>query len=236
MLQIAICDDVKSQADKVERMLLPLKERLEYSIEVFYSGEDLLKSIREDDAVFDVYILDIKMETTNGLDVAREIRKKDMVAAIIFMTGYPRYVFQAYDVMVFNFLVKPVQPEKLLEVVYKAAVFLRHTRDTFHFKFNKAEKSIAARDIVVFERQGRKVFLHTKDGQEQFYMTMDKILNSLDRTFFIRISYSVIINLQYAKSIKSDVVEMMDGKMYSISRDYKNSVKQKYFEYLKRKM
>lgn len=236
MLQIAICDDSKQQADKVEEMLAPLKDRLEYASDVFYSGEELMKSINEEDAVYDVYILDIEMQTTNGLDIAREIRKKDLVAAIIFLTSYPRYVFQAYDVMVFNFLIKPVQPEKVLSVVYNAAAFLHHTRDTFNFTFNRIEKSIATRDIIAFEKQGRKVFIHTTKGKEQLYMRMESILKSLDQIFFVRISYSVIINLQYVRSIKSDAVELTDGHIFSISRDYKNHVKQKHFEYLRRKM
>lgn len=236
MLQIAICDDSEQEIEKIENMLLPLSARLEFECDIFCSGEELLKSLNEDDILYDIYLLDIEMGEINGLDIAKKIREKDLISVIIFLSGYPRYVFKAYDVIVFNFLLKPVKQEKLEEIVFKAATFLHHTKEIFCFSFNKVEKSLLARTILYFERNKRKVLIHTEHETEQCYMKMETILEHLDNIIFARISYSMIVNLHYVKNVKSGAIELRNGTILSISRKYKDEVKQKHFTYLKKRM
>lgn len=235
MLQIAICDDSIQEVNKVQKMLLPLKERLQFESDAFYTGDDLIKSMAGD-IQYDIYILDIEMQDCNGLDIARKIREKNLLAVIIFLTGYPRYIFKAYDVMVFNFLIKPVKQEKLEEVIYNAAIFLEHTKDTFCYSFNKVEKTVQSKTILYFEKKGRKVMLHTLDETDQFYMSLDKVLEQIDQTIFVRVSHSVIINFNFLKSISSDQAELNTGEVISISRAYKDHVKQKHLAFLKKRL
>lgn len=85
-------------------------------IACFSTGEDLL----ENGADFDILFLDIQMPGRNGMDIAREFRKDHGRCILIFVTGVEDYVFQAFDVWAFHYLVKPFSQEKFAQVLERA--------------------------------------------------------------------------------------------------------------------
>jgi len=70
----------------------------------FSSGEELLLS----DKNIDILFLDIQMSGKDGMETARELRKKDKNMILIFVTAVEEYVFQAFDVGAFHYIVKPI--------------------------------------------------------------------------------------------------------------------------------
>lgn len=84
------------------------------------SGEDALKLAGE--IRFDVALLDIDMPEMNGLTLARELTDRLPYVNIIFVTGYPEYALEAYEIYASGFLVKPVGEKQLA----KALANLRH--------------------------------------------------------------------------------------------------------------
>ena len=113
-MRIAICDDEKNIreliADKVK------KQYPQGDIVFFSSGEELLLSKEQPDILF----LDIQMNGKNGMETARELRKKDKKVIIFFVTAIEDYVFQAFDVGAFHYLVKPLDEVKFTEILCRA--------------------------------------------------------------------------------------------------------------------
>lgn len=68
---------------------------------------------------FDLLLLDIDLgkEGEKGMELARRIRQKDERVSILFITGLPEYMNQGYDVQALHFLVKPVERERMTEVL-----------------------------------------------------------------------------------------------------------------------
>lgn len=102
MLNLVICDDEKSLRNDLRKVL---ETELELSGETFKitefdCGEALVRALNE--AVFDVIFLDIEMKDLDGVATAREIRKKTSAPEIIFVTSYPDFVFQGYEVQALN--------------------------------------------------------------------------------------------------------------------------------------
>ncbi len=101
MMRIAVCDD-----EKEVRLLLSGKIRKLYpeaDVFCYGSGEELLRSTEP----FDILFLDIQMEGQNGMETAARLRKKDRDVILVFITALEEYVFQAFDVGAFHYLVKP---------------------------------------------------------------------------------------------------------------------------------
>ena len=113
-MQIAICDDEKNIreliCDKVKTQFP------EAEIDFYSSGDELLLS----DKPMDILFLDIQMSGRNGMETARELRKKDKRTIIIFITATEEYVFQAFDVGAFHYIVKPIDDEKFTDVLCRA--------------------------------------------------------------------------------------------------------------------
>ena len=77
-------------------------------IEKYLSGDELIASGCEPDILF----LDIQMPGMDGMETARILRQKNEKMVLIFVTAVEEYVFQAFDVAAFHYLVKPFSDEK----------------------------------------------------------------------------------------------------------------------------
>ena len=98
MITIGICDD----DPKMQKALrVPLERKLqllgeEYRILEYASGEALLAGSQTDG--LDILFLDIEMDGLNGMETARSLRRMESDTILIFVTAYPDFVFQGYDV------------------------------------------------------------------------------------------------------------------------------------------
>ena len=113
-MRIAICDDEKNI-----RELIGSKVTAQYpeaEIIFYQSGEELLLS----DKQIDILLLDIQMSGRNGMETAREVRKKENNIILIFVTALEEYVFQAFDVGAFHYIVKPIDEAKFAAVLKRA--------------------------------------------------------------------------------------------------------------------
>ena len=113
-MRIAICDDEKSVGQILEekvKKLLP-----DAVVETYLSGDALISSGCKPDILF----LDIQMPGKDGMEIARIVRRNNKDMILIFVTAVEEYVFQAFDVGAFHYLVKPFSDDKFEEVVKRA--------------------------------------------------------------------------------------------------------------------
>ena len=141
-MKIAICDDEKNLRRDLRRLVeihLELKG-LSFSVSEYESGEQLLADSRSED--IDILFLDIEMPGKGGMETASLLRASGRKMLIIFITAYPDYVFQGYEVQAFHYILKPYQEKKIKEVLDRAGdpdrTVLRHRtesrRDTSSLK------------------------------------------------------------------------------------------------------
>lgn len=65
----------------------------------------------EEEKDYEILLLDIEMEQMNGIELATKLRTDDETIQIIFITGYPDYIAQGYEVAALHYLMKPVCAE-----------------------------------------------------------------------------------------------------------------------------
>ena len=104
-MKIAICDDEAAITEWMAEKIKTIYKNAE--ICCYLSGEELLDSQEKIDILF----LDIQMDGKDGMDTARQLRKNGADTMIIFVTALEEYVFQAFDVGAFHYLVKPFSEE-----------------------------------------------------------------------------------------------------------------------------
>ena len=125
MLQIAVCDGDEIMGEKLKQLIeLRLQKEEGYRVWVFATGRQLLES----GVSFDIFFLDIDLRDINGIDMARQLRQESE-AVIVFVTALKEYIFDAFDVQAFQYLLKPIDEQKFFQVLDKAVAECRSMKD-----------------------------------------------------------------------------------------------------------
>ena len=230
-MTIAICDDEKPICEQVEKLVK--KQMPDCNTELFASGEALLKETN----VFDIIFLDIQMDDINGIQAARMLRNKKEEALLIFITGLKEYVFEAFDVSAFHYLLKPIEEKKFAEVFAKAVSEAEKkrglTEEPFFMKSNGKTIILNRNHILYVESQNRMVNFHTTNKCLELYSDMRDLEQQLGRNFY-RCHRGYIVNMGHIAEYEKDRISLTNGETIGLSRrKYKEFVKV-YMDYLRK--
>ncbi|MCR2026456.1 LytR/AlgR family response regulator transcription factor [Anaerotruncus colihominis] len=237
MIRIAICDDEANTRAYLSSLIRAQScpcEIVEYA-----SASDCLADTREIDLLF----LDIELapsgDRLDGMALARTIRERatGTQPVIIFVTGYERYVFDAFDVGAFQYLLKPVDEEKFAQVFTRAVAQIGTAREkpgpVLTLQSANASKTIPLDSICYIESSNHKVELHLKDGEFACYAKIGDLEVELQDQFF-RIHKGYLVNLSYVDGYSKSEVTLTNGERLLLSKyKYQDFVKA-YLRFLKR--
>ena len=237
-MQIAVCDDEKEIRELFAEKIGKLYRGAELSL--YQSGEELLLSEKEPD----ILLLDIQLPGKNGMETAKELRKRNKKTIIIFVTALDDFVFQAFDVGAFHYLVKPFDDGKFAEVLQNA-VKQYEDRKKLESAGQKKEKqsllittggehiSVNVEDIVYAEVFDRKVMIHTMDSDIEYYGKMKELEEKAGDEFF-RTHRSFLVNFGFVRKYDAATVYLKKGQALMAKQNYGEFVKQ-YLRYNQRK-
>lgn len=227
-MRIGICDDQKEireiLTDKVKKYY-PAED-----IAVYSSGEELLADRKLPDILF----LDVQMPEKDGMETARELRKRDRQMIIIFVTVTEDYVFQSFDVGAFHYLIKPLEEEKFEEVLQKAVRQVRE-RDSEDAGTGKERQSLIVtskgqhitvpiQEIVYAEVFNRKIILHTMDADIEYYGKLKELEKKAGEDFY-RPHRAYLINLNFVRKYNAGAIYLKRGQALVAKQNYHDFVK-----------
>lgn len=223
MLNFIICEDDFVVSQTIKRYIEQYLEKndLTGTIKVYNSDFELLFPVSVCNTITNVFIIDISLnDVSNGLTLAKEIRRYDTKGYIIFITGYLEFALKAYEykLRALDYIFKgdndiirkifeclDVIRQELLknqQLIEQNEKILTINLGTNHFR-------IPFNDILYFETETveRKIILHTFNAQFEFNDTLKCLEAKLDGSFF-RCHRSYIINLKQVKAISTKREEM----------------------------
>ena len=234
-MRIAICDDEKNIRELIENKVI--KQYPQADIVLFSSGEELILA----DNCIDILFLDIHMSGRNGMETARELRKKDKNMIIIFVTAMEEYVFQAFDVGAFHYLVKPVDDAKFVDVLHKAVgewntqnLGEEKPQEKYLMINNKGiHTKVILDEIIYAEVFNRKVVIHKRNDEIEYYGIMSD-LEALAGDSFFRTHRAYLVNFKYVEKYDSVTIYLEKGTVLMAKQKYSEFVK-KYMKYIQKR-
>ena len=213
---IAVCeDDIYTRLDVAKKAGAYCEERkLDHSIREFASGEELLAC----ESAFDLAIMDIQMKGIDGLATARALQVRDAAVRFIFLTSFPDYVFDSFNVNVVAYLVKPLDEGKFSASMDKAtAGGLPEERRFILVKCGALISKVYCDDIIYCESLKHKVKIETKSDRLEYYGSIDALCAQLGKNFF-RIHRAFTVNLDCVLKRKGDLITMTGGHTLPLAR------------------
>lgn len=158
----------------------------------------------------DLLFLDIQMPHLTGLELIRAMTDPPLV---IFVTAFPQFALEGFDLDVVDYLLKPVSFARFLKATEKARVILelRQTisgtpADYFFIKSNGKIERIITSKVLYIEGMANYVVIHTRQKKYVTYLTMSGIEEQLPADLFMRIHKSYIVAHHAIISIQGDEV------------------------------
>ena len=117
-IEIVLVDDEQLQLDYMEKLIRQAAESLKIEINMsqYLSGEAFLFAL-EDNPTWNLAFLDIEMAELNGMEVARIVRENAPQLELVFATAYAEYAIEGYEVQALDYLLKPINLEKITRVL-----------------------------------------------------------------------------------------------------------------------
>lgn len=235
LLKVAICDDDRPYAWKLETLLLEIchKNRISVETEVFWYAEHLLDHMHASH-IFDIIFMDIEMsDGMNGIAAAKKIREFDELVLFIYVTNYKSYAYEAYDVNPFQFLLKPIDPGKLNIYFLKAVEKVVAGDYYYNYRYRQASYRILVNNILYFESRKRLVHIHTYvPGDYVYYDKLSSIEEKLraGKSVFWRIHQSYLVNTRHIVRKTYDKLQLSNGQVLFISEERRKIIDDLYCE------
>ena len=201
------------------------------------NGRRALECLEENMA--DIVITDIQMPGMDGMETARILRQKNERMVLIFVTAVEEYVFQAFDVAAFHYLVKPFSDEKFEEVVKRAVRSIeKYSENQSDEKYMMVQSGgshmkVFLKDIVYAEVYNRKVIIHTRDTNIEYYGKLQELSEIAGADFF-RTHRAYLVHFKYVQKYDANCVTLENGTAMIAKQNYPEFVKQ-YLKYNQRK-
>jgi two-component system LytT family response regulator len=214
-------------------------------------GEEAVEAIREH--VPDVVLLDIQMPQLDGFEVVAALGEAQQ-PSVIFVTAHDQYALRAFEVRAFDYLLKPVEADRLRSAMDRATSTGQRSAQgsvtrrilTLLEEINARERGRGRDRLVVrtperafflradtvdwIEAAGKVVHLHVGRTIHALRESMAELEQELDPIRFVRISRSVIVNLDRIQEIQpwfqgDYVLILADGTRLTSTRGYRDNMR-----------
>jgi two-component system, LytTR family, response regulator len=187
----------------------------------------------------DLLFLDIQMPGKNGFELLQAIEGK--APDVVFTTAYDEYAIKAFEFNALDYLLKPIELNRLSEAIHRVEEELQHqTGEPARSPAEPGHKTLGENDQVfvkdgekcwfvklgkvrLFESMGNYVRLYFDDQKPLVLKSLNALEDRLDPASFFRANRKHIINLQWIEKIEpwfsgGLLVTLRGGDKIEISR------------------
>lgn len=182
----------------------------------------------------DLIFLDINMPKLSGISFPKFLQNPPL---IIFTTAYSEYALESYELKAVDYLLKPIQFDRLLQAVMKVQPLLEKnngivnsipetspdiSEQTIFIKSGSEFHQVFLQNIKYIESDGNYVTFHTDKRPILARYKLSEVLELLPKEYFTRIHRSFIVALKHIETVKKHCV-VMDSKEIPISSNYREA-------------
>lgn len=230
---VAIVDDSPADTAYVSSLCADWAKNTGHTLDTrTYPGAETFLFCCEDEPPFDILLLDIEMGEMNGVQLARRIRESNSHVQMVFITGYPDFVAEGYEVSALHYLMKPVRREKLFAVLDRAVKTLDSRPRSLLLPVGKDTVRVYADDILYAESQAHYMLIRTAREEYKCRMTLPELQDMLGRGF-ARCHRSFIVGLRHVSRVTKTSVILDQGADLPLGKGMYDELNRALIQYLR---
>ncbi len=238
-LRVLIADDEPLAAERLQVLLARSKGAT--LVGTASDGESAISLAEELSP--DLLLLDIAMPGLDGIDVARSLAKQEPSPAVVFVTAFDQFAVAAFEVAAVDYLMKPVDPERLQIALDRARDYIDHRRtpagkgeaasqwiEEFWASDLSGLARIAAKDIDRVSAERDYMRLHVGRRSWLIHHSMTALEEGLDPSLFVRLHRSAIVRKDFITGFTRNpsgrwIARLADGTEQPVGRLYSDRVR-----------
>ena len=238
MFRIAICEDEKVVLDYESSLVKEWGEasicKGAFELDTYVSSEQFIFE-SEDKAPYDLLIFDIQMKNMNGMELAKKLRARGCDAVIIFVTGVPDYAIEGYEVGAVRYILKPVKPEVLKDLLNASFTELQKKAEDYFVLGQGADvERICFEKILYIEARGHYVFLKGIDFEREWKAGFSETAAAFEGRGFFCLRRGLLVNLAHVARITRTDCILDDGEALPVARGVYKELNEAFINYFKR--
>jgi len=243
ILRVVIADDERLARQRLRRLL---GERRDVEIVAECSnGYEAIEAVQEFQP--ELLLLDVEMPEVDGFAVIEALRVMQRVPHVVLVTAFDKYAVRAFEIRAIDYLLKPVNGDRLDEAVSRVRAAIDDRTDSramlttilkevslqrlrrFTIRGSNRIYFVPYADVDWMEAAGNYVQLHAGGDTHLIRTTMQSLEQSLDGTRFLRIHRSTMVNIDRVRELLPTVagdyvVILKSGERLTLSRTYRNAL------------
>ena len=241
-LKILIADDEPLAAERLQMLLARIE-----GVHLVGTAHDGESAVRMAEALEpNLVLLDIAMPGLDGIEVARALSRSGESPAVVFITAFDQFAVAAFDVAAIDYLMKPVDAERLSRSIDRARAYLIARADRAPDEVPAAPASpwleefwasdlsglvrIAARDIDRVTAERDYMRLHVAKRSWLIHHSMAALEEGLDPELFVRLHRSAIVRRDFIAGFSRNasgrwIARLADGNEQPVGRLYADQVR-----------
>lgn len=232
-MNIAIIDDIASDAEQLKRIITSYFENRQIPTEIRYfsSAEAFFDDYRPGN--FQILFLDIYMDGITGMEAARRIRNQSDDCILVFVTTSSEFAVESYDVNAAYYLLKPFQPEKLCQILDSFRL-----KEALHARYieiisDRVPVRVPLHSILYADTFRNDVCLHTDAGPLRSYLTFHKFEDQIrDCHNFLSCYRGCMVNMDRIQEATDDGFLLDNGETVQIRKRGSAAIRKAYLQYL----
>ena len=239
-IKLLIADDEPLAAERLQLMLAQCT-----GVDLVGTASDGDSAVRMAEALSpDLLLLDIEMPGLDGIDVARALAERQPSPAVVFITAFDQFAVAAFEVEAVDYLMKPVNPERLRRALDRARNHIaargsgtapaKSTSSPYLEEFWASDLTglvrIAARDVDRVSAERDYMRLHVGRRSWLIHHAMNSLEEGLDPELFVRVHRSAIVRKDFITGFTRNasgrwIARLGDGSEQPVGRLYTDKVR-----------
>lgn len=230
-LNIALCDDDEQSIIRIEEYVRKFFQGRQISIDFFRftDGAALLDGYPGE---LDFLFLDIEMPFVDGMEAAREIRKRDNHVIIVFISNFEKYAIQGYEAGAWRYLLKPITWERFQrELQVPLEWCLTKHEEPLYIRNDSGVFSIPIDEIRYVTTYKKGIEIHTAKDTVRSSQSLSSLETKLLSHNFFRCHSGFLVSFDNIRYIGRESLTLKDGTVIPVSKHRRRALMQEFTSY-----